>query len=400
MNFYSISSGDHDPNNDFISMNIAMSADSYSNIKIYNSGTTGVIEYNTDSDYIWKMERVKYVSTGVVQLSSSQSQRIDYPDSLSWVPGNIVCPLSNNENVKVAKLKTFTNKVDLDEFEYLKSGKIILEDYYDEPWSPQGMIQVSNVYSSEGNMPFVDVKEVNVSLTGSINLYSSSIAGSIFSIDIKRNFISGDGNQDGSINLPEEFDPVYTNSNRMGDTVEEWNSIFQINQNCNADSKFRNGVNRDEKFIEEIGGYLNKNWYNKLKRNIWGDYINNQNINLSSRDPEILKNHIFYCFYYFGASDDMNELFKANSDLKNIDCSWHMSTGGKSIFSENVRAITSEVSYLPVIGETKRVSKIFGLPPRTVYAYNLENNINISNFIGSINSDGTTNPNGSNNSSY
>jgi hypothetical protein len=96
----------------------------------------------------------------------------------------------------------------------------------------------------------------------------------------------------------------------------------------------------------------------------------------------------------------MNELFKANNDLRNIDCSWHMSTGGKSIFSENVRDITSEVSYLPVIGETKKISKIYGLPPRTVYAYNLENNINISNFIGSVNSDGTTNPNGSNPNSY
>ena len=55
MNIYDFSSGDNDPNNDYIRMQVAMDADSLSRIKIYYSGTTGIIEYQTNSDYVWKL---------------------------------------------------------------------------------------------------------------------------------------------------------------------------------------------------------------------------------------------------------------------------------------------------------------------------------------------------------
>ena len=391
MNIYNMSSGDSDPNNDFIRMQVAMDANSYSSIRIYNSGGSGVLEYNTNSDYAWKVERVKYISEEIVPLETSQSQKVGYPDSISWVPGNSLCSLSNFSGIDVGKLKPLTKKEELNELEYVKSGYIFIEDYYESGWSPQGVIQVSNVYSNQGNMPFVDIKNSDVASTGIINIYSSSLDGCVFSIDLKRNFISGQANDAGSVLLPEEFKPIYSQSVRFGDTYKEWDSIFDLNEDCNADSIFRNGKNRDEAFSQEMEEYLNKNWYDKLKRNLWGSFINDENVNLSSRDPEVLKNHIFYCFYYFGASDDIYNLSAANK----MNARWHIDTGGKSLFSENRRIINIQNSYLPVINQTKPVSRVYGLPPRTAYTYNLQNNINVSDFVGSINPDGTTNPNGS-----
>lgn len=133
-------------------------------------------------------------------------------------------------------------------------------------------------------------------------------------------------------------------------------------------------------FAEELKSYLDDTWHNKLKRNLWGDYIDNENIELSSRDPETLKNHIFYCFYYFGASDDINILSNA-SFYANEGLSWYIGLGGKSLFSDNIRSMKTELSYLPVISKTKKVTKVYGLPPRTTYSYNLQNNINIADFI-------------------
>lgn len=400
MNIYNFSSGDNDSSNDYIRMQVAMNAESQSRIKIYNSGTTGIIEYQTKSDYIWKFERVKYVSEQIVQLSSSQADKLGYPESMPWIPGESISPLSSNENVTIGNLGPLTKKSDLSQSEYVHSGKIILEDYYDEPWSPQGVVEVSNVYSTEGNMPFVEIEENDISSTGSIALTSSSLQGCIFNIDIKRNFISGNSNETGSLILPDKFVAQTNSSQKKGDMLEEWNSIFEINKNCNADSIFKSGENRDEVFMGQIKEYLDYNWNGKMKSNLWGDYIDNEEIELSSRDPLVLKNHIFYCFYYFGASDDIYHLAQYSYGYQYNNMNWHIGLGGKSNFSDNIRAIRTELSYLPVIKETKEVSRVYGLPPKSAYSYNIENNINISNFLGSVNPDGTTNQNGINSNNY
>jgi|GEM_PF-4455135 len=380
MSIYNMSSGDSDPNNDFLRMHIAMDADSSSTITIFNSGNAGVVKYSTNSDYAWKVERIKYISEDTRALKASENQRVGYPESISWIPGSLISPLSSSEEVKVGGLKSFTSKDDLNGAQYLKSGHLVLEEHYEEQWSPQGIIQVSNVYSEYGNMPFVDIENKDIESTGVINLYSSSLKGCIFSIDIKRNFISGEANEAGSILLSDQIDTKSSSSVRKNDTISEWNSIFEINKNCNADSIFKNGKNRDEVFAEELKSYLDDTWHNKLKRNLWGDYIDNENIELSSRDPETLKNHIFYCFYYFGASDDINILSNA-SFYANEGLSWYIGLGGKSLFSDNIRSMKTELSYLPVISKTKKVTKVYGLPPRTTYSYNLQNNINIADFI-------------------
>lgn len=400
MNIYNFSSGDHDPSNDYIRIHAAMDAGSQSKIKIFNSGSNGVIQYQTSSDYIWKLERVKYISDETVPLSASQSSKMGYPDSMSWIPGEYISPLSNNKNIETGKLNSLTKKSDTDELEYLKEPRLIVEDYYDYEWLPSGLIQVSKVNSSDGNIPFVEIEQNDISLTGSISLTSSSLEGCVFSMDIKKDFISNTANKAGSLILPEKFSAKRNSSQRKEDMLNEWNSIFEINADCNADSIFRDGENRDSAFIKELKGYIDKNWYGKMKRNLWGDYIDNQNINLSSRDPLILKNHIFYCFYYFGVSDDLYNLASYSYGYQDNGMSWHIGLGGSSNFSDNVRSIKKELSYLPVIKETKEVSKVYGLPLRSAYVYNLQNNLNIADFIGTINEDGTTSENGINSNNY
>lgn len=400
MNIYNFSSGDHDPSNDYVRIHAVMDAGSQSKIKIFNSGSSGVIQYQTSSDYIWKLERVKYISDEIVPLSVSQSSKIGYPDSMSWIPGEYISPLSSNKNIETGKLNSLTKKSDIDNLEYLKSPRLIVEDHYDYEWLPSGLIQVSKVKSSGGDIPFIEIEQNDISLTGSISLTSSSLEGCVFSMDIKKDFISNTANKAGSLILPEKFSAKQNSSQRKEDMLNEWNSIFEINANCNADSIFRDGENRDSAFIKELKAYIDKNWYGKMKRNLWGDYIDNQNINLSSRDPLILKNHIFYCFYYFGVSDDLYNLASYSYGYQDNGMSWHIGLGGKSNFSDNVRSIKKELSYLPVIKETKEVSKVYGLPLRSAYVYNLQNNLNIADFIGTINEDGTTSENGINSNNY
>ena len=104
-----------------------------------------------------------------------------------------------------------------------------------------------------------------------------------------------------------------------------------------------------------------------------------------------------YQLYYFGASDDIRNMghkkYKSRSDI--TDMRWHIGLGGLYEKSNSSRKLTQELSFLSPTSEYKNLYKVVGLPPRTAYAYNLQNNINISDFVGSINPDGTVNPNGS-----
>ena len=129
MNIYSMSSGDNDPSNDYVRMHVAMDAGTSSNIRIYNSGISGVIQYSSTSDYAWKVERVKYISEETVELSASENQKIGYPSGFAWIPGDSVCSLSNSEEVETGKLDSLTEKSELSNNEYLKSGSLVLQTY-------------------------------------------------------------------------------------------------------------------------------------------------------------------------------------------------------------------------------------------------------------------------------
>tara|TARA_R110000824_G_scaffold8235_1_gene37246 strand:+ start:1208 stop:2440 length:1233 start_codon:yes stop_codon:yes gene_type:complete len=399
MNIYNVSSGDADPNNDYFRMYAAMDAGSASTIRIYQSGGRGVMAYSTTSDYIWKLERRKYASSEIVELKASEADKVGYPNSIGWVPGTGVSALSNSEFLSTGKMKPFTPKSDISEANFIKSGIFIPEDHYDREWSATGVIGVSNVsgrfrdYSglninavNSSSPPFVRLGNTETATTGVIEVFASQLEGCVFQMDIGRNFFSGAVVKTGMLFLPEKFGPVYTPASDKLSVQSEWNSIFAINGGANADVFFRSGENMDQVFSEAMGKYLNENWYGKLQQHLWGNQINNTRINLSSRDPEALKNTIIYCFNYFGASNDIysmgewsyfNRVVGAGTSLQ-----WHIGLNGTSLYSNNYRFLRQETAYLPTIGKYMNVNKVFGLPPRTSYSYNLENNQNLSLFTG------------------
>ena len=413
MNIINLSGIDHS-NSDYFRLSIAMEAGQTSSIRIYTTGGSGVIEYQTNSDYIYSIKRFPCLGKEPRELSNSSASKIGYPRGVSWAPGSSVSSLSNNELIDESdqlsgvlngysrapglnKIKPLTSKQDLSQNEYELSSLYFPEEYYNEDWFPDFKIQANNINSLDGRMPFVDIKQNDVQKTGLINLISSSQRGGIFTIDIGRDFMNGPARPYSGLNNIDEIKPALNNSNTKSSTLKEWNSFFVINDLCNADSIFSNGRNRDEVFVSNIQKYLDKNWYNKLKKNLWGDCIDDQSVELNSRDPETLKNVIMYQLYYFGASDDIRNMghkkYKSRSDI--TDMRWHIGLGGLYEKSNSSRKLTQELSFLSPTSDYKNLYKVVGLPPRTAYAYNLQNNINISDFVGSINPDGTTSPNGS-----
>ena len=194
MNVYSISSGDLDPNNDYFRLNIAMEPNSYSVITVYEKNGRGVIGYATQSDYIWSVERRKPATDEIVPLAASQGARAGYPNSLPWVPGADISLLSSDDNILTGKIEPGTEKNLLSSSEFLKSGELVPQDCYDRPWSATGLLSVENIYYSgvlreeHFNPPFIDVVNDDIATTGTIEIASSSLEGTIFQMDIKRNF--------------------------------------------------------------------------------------------------------------------------------------------------------------------------------------------------------------------
>ena len=72
----------------------------------------------------------------------------------------------------------------------------------------------------------------------------------------------------------------------------EWNSIFLINDDCNVDSIFREGENRDTVFYQELEAYVEDQLNGRLKDHLWGNYIDDETCELSTRDPQIKKTYI------------------------------------------------------------------------------------------------------------
>jgi len=389
-----------DPDNDYFRLFVAMDADSISTINIYESGGSGIISYQTSSDYVYSIKRFAYGGSDLKELEVSDSSRIGYPSGISWIPGDEISSMSNNALIdesneisgilngyvragQANQIKPLTPKVSLSDSSYLLSGKYIPSDHYEESWCPDYNIQVTNVNSLDGRMPFVQVKESDIQNTGSITIISSSQKGSIFSMDIGRDFMEVGADFITKLNNIDEIKPALNNSNQKNSMLKEWNSIFAINENCNADSIFSNKRNRDEAFAQHMQAYLDKNWYNKIKDNLWGDCIDDESLDLTTRDPELLKNIIMYQFYYFGTSDDIRIMggkkYKSMIDFTSIR--WHIGLGGIYEKSNSSRKLTQELSYLSPVSLYRNIYKVIGLPPRTTYSYNLQNNINIADFI-------------------
>ena len=279
MKVYNIGSGNDDPDNDCFRMYIAMDADSASTIRIYESGGSGIIEYNTSSDYIYSLRRKKYFTSETVPLKSTESGRMGYPSGMAWVPGPQISSLSDSywvncslsgtpegsPHIESGNLPTLTQKEDLNQEEFLVSGKIIPAIHYDTPWCPSYTIRVENPMAVEGDVPFISVQNNDTSTTGIINIFSSSQNGAVLGFDIKRDLTSGEYQASGDLQNPEKFSPQRLKATDKASTAIEWNSMFTLSDGCNANSTFLNGENRDEEFMRVLDDYLNEHWYGKLK---------------------------------------------------------------------------------------------------------------------------------------
>ena len=398
--------------NDYLSFSVAMDAATNSEINLFNIGGTGILQYTTKSDYVFELSRHKAFTNEVKQLSATESDMIGYPDGLAWVPGQHVSMLSQEDTV-TNKLPITQDVTLLSEDEYHKGEFLILEDYYNISWPAEGdwfPVELTSIENSNKSGPHLEVKTNQQGSTGrksyavrylkdkfslsdshadslltsaeelmALEIFSPKLNGSLFKFDLKRNFLEEDLLGIGSLRLDEKPELIYGGLVDKHVTLTEWNSIFDVNGSANADSIFRDGSNRDEVFYQHLEEYINKNWYGRLKRNLWGDAIEDESVELTTRDPKILKDNILYCFYYFGASDDVKNLglfsYKDfSTTLLDTVINWHIGLGSKSRYSSEHRALSTELAYLPAVKKQQQISRVVGLSPRSSYAYDVEYN--------------------------
>lgn len=416
LNTINISSNNHQ--NDYFSLSVAMDAATNSEINLFSINGFVMLQYTTKSDYVFEFSRHRDFTDEVVTLESSSSGMIGYPDKISWIPGGHVSMLSQ-EQVVSNKIPPTQDISLLDDNQYHKGEFLILGDYYNLPSPQVGQWEPQDLRSIEGSNKSVPHLEVRTKKDGSygrvyyavkyfmdhfsfpdefaegipsfdqllpathelmaIEIFSSKLEGSLFQFNIKRNFLEKDLLGQGAFGLQKKPNLIYDRLVDKNTTLTEWNSIFDINGSANADSIFRDGSNRDEVFYQQLEEYINKNWYGKLRRNLWGDAIEDESVELTTRDPKILKDNILYCFYYFGASDDVKNLglfsYKDYSPGSgDTVIRWHIGLGAKSRYSNERRSLLSEQAYLPPVKQQKKISKVVGLSPRPSYAYDVEYN--------------------------
>ena len=228
----------------------------------------------------------------------------------------------------------------------------------------------------------------DIATTGTIEIASSSLEGTIFQMDIKRNFSLKNTPEPGSPYLPEKFGITSTAATDKNSTLNEWNSLFAINDDCNADWIFRGGEVRDLVFADEMVNYLNRNWYGKLQDHLWGDIISNTSVPLASRDPGDLKRTILYSLYYLGASDDILNLgrlsypYPPSINQYSTSIRWSIGVGAYSFNSAAKRYLVKETVFLPPIGEYRNVNRVLGLGPRASYAASAADNLALTNLTG------------------
>jgi hypothetical protein len=392
MNEIMLSSGDSDPNSDYFQLSIVMEAGATSSIHIYESGGSGFLKYYTQSDFITEFYRAKSISQETGQLSSSESLKIGYPNSFTWIPGDYIAYNAESYSTSTGySLYPSTQKESLSDSEFFKSQTINLNEIYDDGWTPSGYLYV-HCANNDLNLtnPFITLRNAQLaSGTGIIEISSSSIRGSFFNLQISSQPESGIlVNTTGSV---EEFGVITSPEETPESFLGEWNSIFKINDNCNAYSTFSSGDNRDEVFFQELNTYVSENWNGKLKTYLWGDMVGDASNGLSSSDPGTLRDVILYSLNYYGASDDIfimglhkfpDPAYPSAESLLRF----HIGLSGYDIYTNSQRELSVGQEYLPAIDKYRQIPKVIGLPPRTSYANSIFSNQAMTGDLGTLQS--------------
>lgn len=422
MNKYSFNSGSENPNNDGLRFNVAMDPGSHSTLIIRNVSGSGVVNYLTDSDYLYHVSRVPYKEDSYREVSSSLSTNLSYPSGVSIIPGKTVCVNASSENVEgIYRLPVgsriysgqYSDKqlitggllddesnyydITMAGFEY--SNLIDPEEFFQSGWAVSGGLKVSFVESINESMPFIDIENMDTS-SGQIarmDIYSSELNGSFFNLTIENDItatgIPGDDYDSNVVGDPSEFnkkqdevEPFVVGGQTELKLIEEWNSLFSINRGTNIEDEFSNGKGRDEVFIEAVKKFLDKNWDTSMKQFLWGDIIGSNEIRneLTVRSAPGLRMAIFFQLYYYGASDDIKMLSEYMGQKQRLGktMEWHMGLGGMSKVSSKTRKLKQEYTYMSTSRSYKKIYKVYDMPPRNSFTATSESNEAMFDNIG------------------
>lgn len=387
-------SGDFNTNNDGLSFSVAMDPDSVSTLIIRSINGTGFFSYITESDYIYNVKRISFFDDNERNLNPSKSNLIGYPDSFNWVPGQRSSSLSNSREISEefrvpggsywsgGYLITgtggyFPQDVVMDGV--LEGNTIIVQDMFQGDWSGASTLEISDLSSEGSNIPFIDI-EKNKEDVCVFNMYSSSDKGSMFSLKIKPDITTELSQEISAIPETRRIYPIYIGDYSERNLIKEWNSLFRINENSNADSTFDTGEIRDAVYSKEMEYFINKNWDGMMRDFLWKDSVENIGDSLSTNQPVKLKKVILSQLLNHGASDDIHKMVKYQSQEARLGDSmkWHIGLGGTTKLGFNKRYLKKEYSFIAALNKSIEFNKVLGLPLRSVVVENITSDKKLS----------------------
>lgn len=392
-------SGDFNTYNDGISLGIAMDPDSVSTLVIRTINGSGLITYLTESDYIHTVKRVSFFNNNERSLNLDKSNLSGYPNQFSWIPGQRSSSLSSSNQIKEelrlpggsywsgGYVITGTGDYspeDIGVSGIVEGNTIVLSDMFSGNWSGASIMELIDLEAKDSNIPFVDIEE-NAEGVCIFKMYSSSEKGSIFSLKIKPD-ISTELSQDISA-IPEtrRIYPLYIGDYSERNLINEWNSIFKINDDSNSDSVFDTGEIRDEVYVKEIKSFIDKHWDGMLRDFLWKDSVENIGESLSTNEPIKLKKVISYQLSRHGASDDIKIMSEYQQQQSRIGKTmrWHIGLGGSTKLGNNKRHLGREYSFVTALNKSIEFSRIYDLPLKDIVAENIKSDKRLAIDIGS-----------------
>ncbi|MBT7437773.1 MAG: hypothetical protein HN786_04035 [Cellvibrionales bacterium] len=392
-------SGDFNTYNDGLSLGIVMDPDSASTLVLRTINGSGFITYLTESDYVHTVKRISFFNNEERDLNLEKSNLLGYPSKFSWVPGQRSSSLSSskqiNNELKLpggsywsgGYLITGTgdfNPEDIGMSGIVEGNTIVLSDMFSGGWSGASIMELLELEAGESNIPFIDVQE-NAEGVCIFDMYSSSEKGCIFSLQIKPD-ITTELSQDIS-GVPEtrRTYPIYTGEYSERNLIKEWNSIFRINDDSNADSTFDTEEIRDEVYVKEIQNFVNRNWDGMLRDFLWKDSVQNIGQSLSTDEPIKLKKVISYQLSRHGASDDIKIMSEYQQQQGRLGQSmrWHIGLGGTTKLGANKRYLGREYSFVTALNKSIEFSRIYDLPLRGIVSENVKSDKRLAVDIGS-----------------
>ena len=391
-------SGDFNTYNDGLSLGVVMDPDSVSTLVLRTINGSGFVTYLTESDYIHTVKRISFFNEYERNLNLDKSDLIGYPDQFSWIPGQRSSSLSSSKKIN-DELRlpggsywsggyVITGTGDYDARDIGMSGivegnTIVLSDMFSGDWSGSYKMELIDLESKDSNIPFIDIEQ-NSEGVCIFRMYPSSEGGSIFSLKIKPDITTDLSKNISNALEVRKVNPIYIGEYSERNLIKEWNSIFKINENSNADSVFNTGEVRDEVYAKEVNDFINKNWDGMLRDFLWKDSIENIGGSLSTDQPIKLKKVIIHQLSKHGASDDIKIMseYQQQQDRLGATMRWHIGLGGSTKLGNNKRYLDREYSFVSALNKSIEFSRIYGLPLKDIVSENVRSDKRLALDVG------------------